>query len=67
MSASEIRARVMELAQARLQAECAELSAQGVGAFDSDEDVVRYRAARVGDAVTQLAVLHGQLYGRNLG
>jgi hypothetical protein len=67
MSASEIRARVMELARERLQAECAERSTHRVGAFDSDEDVMRDRAARVGDAVAQLAVLHGQLYGRNLG
>jgi hypothetical protein len=67
MSSSEIRARLMELAQERLQAECRELSGYGVYGVDFEEDAVRYRAVGVGIAVTQLAVLYGQLYGRNLG
>ena len=67
MSHSEIRARLMELAQERLQAECMGLSADGAYMADLEEEVLTYRAALVGAAVTELAVLRGQLYGRNLG
>jgi hypothetical protein len=51
MSASEIRATLMDVARERLQAECAEPGLR----------------VSVLTAVTQLAVLRGQLYGRQLG
>jgi hypothetical protein len=67
MSPSEIRARLMELAAERLRAE-------GIGPrsdapyIDEREGVTPTpAAARVGAAVVELAVLRGQLYGRNLG
>lgn len=50
-SPSEIRATLMNFALKRLQAECAE---------------PRPRVS-ISEAVTQLAVLRGQLYGRQLG
>jgi hypothetical protein len=56
MSADEIHTRLMEAARERLEAEYAAKSADD--ALD--------RAVQVGAAVTELAVLHGQIYGRNI-
>jgi hypothetical protein len=61
MSPHEIRARLMELAQERLRAECTALRA------DDSPMMGIEGAAGVIAAVTELAVLHGQLYGRNFG
>ncbi len=67
MSSSEIRARLMELAEERVQAEYMGLSADGAYMADLEEEILTHRAALVGAAVTELAVLYGLLYGRNLG
>jgi hypothetical protein len=67
MSPHEIRARLMELAQQRLRAECAALSADESSMMRSEGETVAQRTAGVVAAVTDLAVLHGQLYGRNCG
>ena len=57
MSADEIQTRLMEAARERVETEYAVKSA----------DDLLDRAVRVGTAVTELAVLHGQIYGRNVG
>jgi hypothetical protein len=67
MSSTEIRARLMELARERLEAECQGLSVNQAYMADLDEEVLTYRAALVGARVTDIAVLHGMLHGRNLG
>jgi hypothetical protein len=67
MSPSEIRARLMQLATERLQAECIGLKAEVPYMAHLEEQNLSRRAAQVGAAVTELAVLRGQLYGRNLG
>jgi hypothetical protein len=67
MSPSEIRARLMELATERLRAEGIGPRADGPYLANLEEKTVSRRATQVGLAVTELAVLRGQLYGRNLG
>ena len=67
MSPSEIRARLMELAQERLQAEWMGLNSDGAYMADLEQEILTHRAALIGAAVTELAVLRGQLYGRNIG
>jgi hypothetical protein len=67
MSPSQIRARLMELATERLRAECVGLTTDGPYTADRGQEIPTHRAAHVGAAVTELAVLRGQLYGRNLG
>ncbi len=67
MSSTEIRAHLMALARERLEAECQGLSANRAYMTDLDEEILIYRAALVGARVTDVAVLHGMLHGRNLG
>jgi hypothetical protein len=67
MSSTEIRARLMELARERLEAESQGLSADRAYMADLDEETLTYRAALVGARVTEVAVLHGMLHGRNRG
>jgi|Tabmets5t2r1_1033131.scaffolds.fasta_scaffold454131_1 hypothetical protein len=67
MSPSEIRARLMELATERLRAECIGPRADGPYMANLEEKTLSHQAAHVRVAVTELAVLRGQLYGRNLG
>jgi hypothetical protein len=67
MSSTEIRARLMELARERLEAECQGLGANGTYMADLEEEILAYRAALVGARVTDVAVLQGMLHGRNLG
>lgn len=67
MSSTEIRARLMELARERLEAECQGLSANRAYMADLDEEILIYRAALVSARVTDVAVLHEMLRGRNLG
>ena len=67
MSPSEIRARLLQLAQERLEAEEAGLAADRAYMADLDDEVAAYRAAYVGAVVTEIAVLRGELDGRNAG
>jgi hypothetical protein len=67
MSTTEIRAHLLQLAQERLEAECAGLSADPGYMADLEEEIAAYRAALVGAAVTEIAVLRGQLFGREFG
>jgi hypothetical protein len=67
MSPAEIRARLLQLAQERLDAEEAGLARDPAYMADLDDEVAACRAAYVGAAVTQIAVLRGELYGRNAG
>jgi hypothetical protein len=67
MTPTEIRARLMELAQERLQAQRTGLDSNGLYMADLEQEIRGHRAALTGAAVTELAVLRGQLYGRNHG
>jgi hypothetical protein len=67
MSSTEIRARLMDLARERLEAESQGLGANGAYMADLEEEIRAYRIALVGARVTDVAVLHGMLHGRNLG
>jgi hypothetical protein len=67
MSTTEIRAHLLDLAQERLEAERVGLSADHAYMADLEEEIATYRAALVGLAVTEIAVLRGQLFGREVG
>jgi hypothetical protein len=67
MSPAEIRARLLQLVQERLDAEEAGLARDPAYMADLDDEVAVFRAAYVGAAVTQIAVLRGELDGRNVG
>jgi hypothetical protein len=67
MSPAEIRAHLLELAQERNEAERVGLSANEAYMADLDEEIVAYRHALVGAAVTEIAVLRGELFGREFG
>lgn len=62
-----IRARLLELARERLEAESAGLDRDPAYMADLTEEVATLRAAFVGAAVTEIAVLRGELFGRELG
>jgi hypothetical protein len=67
MSSAEIRARLWELAQERIEAERAGLTANEAYMTDLEDEIVAYRHALVGVAVTEIAVLRGELFGREQG
>jgi hypothetical protein len=67
MSTSEIRAHLLDLAQERLEAERLGLNADQAYMADLEEEIITYRAALTGAAVTEIAVLRGELFGRDLG
>jgi hypothetical protein len=67
MSSTEIRARLVELAHERLAAELAGLDANRAYMDDLEDEIRAYRCALVGAAVTEIAVLRGMLFGRQLG
>jgi hypothetical protein len=67
MSPTEIRAHLMELARERLEAERQGLSTNRSYMDDLEEEILAYRAALVGARMTDVAVLHGMLRGRNHG
>jgi hypothetical protein len=67
MSTTEIRAHLRDLAEERLEAERAGLTADRVYMADLDDEIAYYRAALVGAAVTEIAVLRGVLFGREYG
>jgi hypothetical protein len=67
MSPLEIRARLLDLAQERIAAEDAGLAADRAYMDDLDLEVLEFRHALVVAFVTDVAVLHGELSGRNAG
>jgi hypothetical protein len=67
MSPVEIRARLHELAEERIAAEHAGLTADAAYMADLDTEIRQYQTALVGTLVTEIATLHGQLSGRNYG
>jgi hypothetical protein len=67
MSSAEIRAHLLELAQERVDAERAGLSANEAYMADLEGEIVTYRRALVGVCVTEIAVRRGELFGREFG
>lgn len=67
MLSSEIRARLIELAYERVAAEHAGLGGNRSYMDDLESEIVTYRLALVGTAVTEIAVLRGELFGRQFG
>jgi hypothetical protein len=67
MSAVEIRARLIALANERFAAEEAGLTADRAYMADLESEVLEYRRALVGAIVTEIAVSRGELVGRNFG
>jgi hypothetical protein len=67
MSVPEIRAHLLELAEERVAAEQAGLTADPAYMADLESEVLEYQAALVGAIVTEAAVSRGELLGRNFG
>jgi hypothetical protein len=67
MSSSEIRARLIELAHERVAAEHAGLGGNQAYMADLEDEIATYRLALTGAAVTEIAVLRGELFGRQFG
>jgi hypothetical protein len=67
MSTTEIRKHLLGLAEERREAERVGLSTDRAYMADLDEEIATYRAALVGAAVTEIAVLRGELFGREFG
>ena len=67
MSSVEIRAHLLELAQERIAAQKAGLTADRAYMADLESEVLEYRLALVGAVVTEIAVRRGELFGRNAG
>ena len=67
MSSTEIRAHLIELARERFAAEHAGLGGNHAYMTDLENEITAYRCALVGAAVTEIAVLRGALFGRQLG
>jgi hypothetical protein len=67
MSAVEIRAHLLELAEERIAAEHAGLTADPAYMADLESEVLEYRLALVGALITDIAVSRGELFGRNIG
>ena len=67
MSSAEILERLLELTRERLDAEAEGLDRDPAYMADLDDEVATCRAAFVAAAVTEIAVLRGELFGRNVG
>jgi hypothetical protein len=67
MLSSEIRARLIELTHERAAAERAGLGDNRAYMDDLESEIVSYRLALAGTAVTEIAVLRGELFGRQFG
>jgi hypothetical protein len=67
MSSVLIRAHLLDLAQERMAAEEVGLTADSTYIADLEAEVLAYRGALVRALVTELAVLQGELFGRNEG
>ena len=67
MSSSEIRAHLLVLAHERLVAEEIGMRPGSAYMTDLESEIAAYRDALVGAAITDIAVLYGELFGRNFG
>jgi hypothetical protein len=67
MSSSEIRAHLLELAHERVAAQALGMRADGAYMTDLEAEIAIYRHALVGAAVTEIAVIRGELFGRDFG
>jgi hypothetical protein len=67
MSPFEIHAHLQELARERVAAEAAGLTADPAYMAHLEAEVLEYRSALTGTVVTEIATLHGELFGRNFG
>jgi DTW domain-containing protein YfiP len=67
MSTMEIRAHLLELAHERLAAEALGVRADGAYMADLEWEIAAYRHALVQASVTELAILRGELFGREFG
>jgi hypothetical protein len=67
MLSSEIRVRLKELAHERVAAENAGLGGNRAYMDDLESEIAIYRLALVGAAVTDIAVVRGELFGRQFG
>jgi hypothetical protein len=67
MSSIEIRVHLLDLALERLTAEQMGLSADRHYMADLEEEIAAYRAAYVGASITEIAILRGELFGRDQG
>ena len=67
MSSAEIRTRLLQLASERLEARAVGLDRDPVYMADLDDEVAACRAAYVSAVVTEIAVMRGTLFGRDVG
>ena len=67
MSPTEIRVRLLQLTAERLDAMDAGLTRDAAYMADLEGEVTVWRQAYVGAAVTEIASLRGELFGRNMG
>ena len=67
MLSSEIRVRLIELAHERAAAERAGLGGNRAYMDDLESEIATCRLALVGVAVTDIAVIRGELFGRQFG
>jgi hypothetical protein len=67
MSSAQIRARLIELSDERIAAERTGLGSNRTYMDDLESEIVTYRLALTGAAVTEIAVLRGELFGRQFG
>ena len=67
MSPKEIRAHLVDLRDEMAAAEALGVRAGGAYMTDLEEEIAAYRHALVGASVTEIAVLHGVLFGRGHG
>jgi hypothetical protein len=67
MSITEICEHLLELAQERIEARRAGLSANDAYVADLGDEIAFFQLALVGAAVTEIAVLRGALFGRQFG
>jgi hypothetical protein len=64
---NEIRAHLVALNHERLTAEALGLRADGAYMTDLELEIAVYRRVLVGASVTEIAVLRGELFGRDQG
>jgi hypothetical protein len=63
----QIRARLLELAQERFAAEDVGLDADPSYMADLEAEVLEYRLALAQAQITEIAMLRGELFGRDVG
>jgi hypothetical protein len=67
MTAAELHTQLRELQAERALAETTGVAAIASYMADLERDIAQSHAAFVGAAVTEIATLRGELYGRNYG